>query len=310
MNPRNLFLLLLVLAAVSSASAQIDVDIAFKRAIYIRYEPIICVVTITNRTGNELDLRDSRVNKWFSFQIERAVEGNPIPPINPNYSNEPVQIGPGQTLKRSINITPLYPLDEFGTYRVRATIFSEQLNKFFASQPLNVEITEGRLLWQQVVGIPDGSGFAGKTRKISFLAHRLPRTTMLYIRIEDTDSGIVYCTHQLGRFVDFGESNVMLDSENQVHVLQNSAPKAFFYTILDLDGKVLKRVAYMDEGSRPIMGRRPDGTVAIAGGTIYDPNAPKPIEKLPTLSDRPIPVPTPQGEKKSEYVTPENLLSR
>ena len=151
------------------------------------YEPLICAVTITNLSGGTLSLADTPREKWFGFQIE-TVDGRPLPPIDPDYRNQPVEIEPGQRLTRLINLTPLYPLSEFGTYRVRAAIYPAQIGRYFVSPQLNVEITEGRQLWQQTVGIPGGAG-EGKTRTFSILAHRLPRTTMLYLRVEDKEAG-------------------------------------------------------------------------------------------------------------------------
>ena len=107
------------------------------------------------------------------IQIE-TVDGRPLPPINPHYQNQTVEIEAGQRLARSINITPLYPLSEFGTYRVRAAVYVSQLGKYFVSPQLNIEITEGRQLWQQTVGVPEGLG-QGRARTFTVLAHRLPR---------------------------------------------------------------------------------------------------------------------------------------
>lgn len=297
--------LILFLLGLASSFAQVDVRIEFRRTLYLIYEPIICTVSVTNRTGKELTLQDTPQQHWFGFEITRG-SGNPVPPINPSYINQPVQIGSGQTLKRSINLTPLFPLSEFGAYRVRATIYVSELKKFFTSPPLGIEITEGRLLWQETVGIPDGPG----SRSISVLAHRLPQTSMLYIRIEDKDAGIVYCTHQLGRFIAFGRSDIELDVLNRVHILQNVAPKSFVYSVIGLNGEVLERQAYQDQGTRPVLTKLPDGSMKIAGGTPYDPKAPQPKDTMPTLSDRPVPLPTPEEEGKSDEIQTENLLSR
>ncbi len=306
-RPYGLVILLLLIFPTPS-QAQIQVDVAFKRSLYMLYEPLICAVTITNLTGNTLSLADTPREKWFGFQIE-TVDGRPLPPIDPNYRNQPIEIGAGQRLRRLINLTPLFPLGEFGTYRVRATIFSAEIGRYFVSPQLNVEITEGRQLWQQTVGVPEGAG-EGKTRTFSILAHRLPRTTMLYLRVEDKEAGIVYCTTQLGRYITFGSPDVQIDGGNHIHILQNTAPKAFLYSYFNINGKVIKQQAYQLVQSRPYLVRKEDASVAVTGGTPYDPKATPPEQKLPKLSDRPVPLPTPQGEATSEEKRPENLLSR
>ncbi len=298
----------LLLMAVSHASAQVDVNISFRRSLYLKYEPIICTVSITNRSGRELTLSDTEKEKWFGFQIT-TIDGRPLPPVNGDYRNEPVQIGSGQTLKRQVNLAPLYPLSEFGTYRVQAVVYLPDLKRFFSSPNLNVEITEGRLLWQETVGVPAGVP-GGPTRTIALLAHRLPASTMLYIRIQDKDAGLVYCTHQLGRFIGFNNRDVQLDKLNHVHVIQNIAPKAFLYSEIGLNGEVLKRQAYQEQKDRPFLARNGDGEVTVVGGLEYDPNAPSQEKQLPKISDRPVPLPTPSKKPPAEDKRPENLLSQ
>ena len=300
----SLFGLVLLLPA----TAQVQVDVALKRSLYMVYEPLICNVTITNLSGGPLTLEDTPREKWFGFQIE-TVDGRPLPPINPHYQNQTVEIEAGQRLTRSINITPLYPLSEFGTYRVRAAVYVSQLGKYFVSPQLNIEITEGRQLWQQTVGVPEGLG-QGRARTFTILAHRLPRTTMLYLRVEDKEAGVVYCTTQVGRFITFASPDIELDGGNQIHILQNTAPKAFLYSHFDVNGKVLKQQAYQAYDARPYLVRKPDASVQVVGGVPYDPKAPPPEQQLPKLSDRPVPLPTPQVKAKPEDKRPENLLSR
>ena len=291
-----------------TARAQLQVDIALKRSLYMVYEPLICNVTITNLSGGTLTLEDTPRDKWFGFQIE-TVDGRPLPPINPNYHNQTVEIESGQRLTRSINITPLYPLSEFGTYRLRAAVYVSQLGRYFVSPQLNIEITEGRQLWQQTVGVPEGLG-QGKARTFTILAHRLPQTTMLYLRVEDKEAGVVYCTTQLGRFITFASPDIEIDGGNQIHILQNTAPKAFLYSHFDVNGKVIKQQAYQAFDTKPYLVRKPDASVAVVGGAPYDPKATPPEQQLPKLSDRPVPLPTPQVKAKPEEKRPENLLSR
>ena len=300
--------MLLGLVLLVPATAQVQVDVALKRSLYMVYEPLICNVTITNLSGGTLTMEDTPREKWFGFQIE-TVDGRPLPPINPQYQNQTVEIEAGQRLTRSINITPLYPLSEFGTYRVRAAVYVLQLGKYFVSPQLNIEITEGRQLWQQTVGVPEGLG-QGRARTFTILAHRLPRTTMLYLRVEDKESGVIYCTTQLGRFLTFASPDIELDGGNQIHILQNTAPKAFLYSHFDVNGKVLKQQAYQSYDARPYLVRKPDASVAVVGGVPYDPKAAPPEQQLPKLGDRPVPLPTPQVKAKPGDKRPENLLSR
>ncbi len=280
------------LAVAVAAHAQVRVDLAVPRSLFIRYEPLLAEVTITNQSGQELEFADEGNYKWFSFKIQ-TTKGRLVPPYDPDYQLTPIQIGPGQSVRRLVNLTPLYPMTEFGVYRMTATIYSRQLGRFFSSNPpLNVEITEGREIWKETVGGPDGG-----TRTVSLLSHRLPTYTQLYIRIKDDKGGQIYCTHQLGRLVlSYGAPDVELDAGNSVHVLQNIAPKQFLYSEIGISGEVLQRKQYRADKTKPQLRRGGRGEIQVVGGYYVDPNAVPVAEdggviKPPSVSDRPVPLP-------------------
>ena len=282
---------LLLAGAAEQAAAQVRVDISFKRKLYVMYEPLIATVTINNLSGRPLLLENSDHHRWFGFNIETA-DGRIVPPINPDYALAPAAVGPGEKLTRSVNLTPLFPLHDFGLYRVKATVYVSSFGRYFSSPPLAVEITDGRPIWQEVVGLPGGEG-KPELRTITLLAHKLSRSTRLYVRIEDRERGRVYATHQLGQFLTFGRPEVMLDVDNQIHILQNTLPKQFLYTHLGLGGEVLGQQAYREAGSRPTLAKKEGGTVGVRGGKPFTPGE----EEVPTegatdkLGDRPVPLP-------------------
>lgn len=278
-------------ALADHASAQVRVDISFKRKLYVLYEPLIATVTINNLSGRPLLLADSEHHRWFGFTIE-AADGRLIPPINPDYSLAPAAVGPGEKLSRAVNLTPLFPLDEFGLYRVKATVYAPSFGQYFSSPPLALEITDGRAIWQEVVGVPGDSG-RPELRTITLLSHKLSRSTRLYVRIEDKERGKIYATHQLGPFLTFGTPEVMLDVRNEIHILQNSAPKQFLYTHLGLQGEVLGQQAYREAGSRPNLVKQQGGTIAVVGGQPFVPGEEEAAAEAAAdkLGDRPVPLP-------------------
>lgn len=304
-----LFFLLAV--ALPAARAQMQVDITLKRTLYLAYEPLIVNVTIQNLTGNSLNLRDTGGIPWFGFQIE-TLDGRPIGPHSSQHSNDPLLLQAGEKLTRTVNLTPLYPISEFGGYRIRAAIHAQSLGKTFSSQSLNVEITEGRPLFEKIVGVPADQPGGGETRKILLLTHRLPNSTQLYLRIVNPDRGVVHCTHRLGRIVSYGEPEILLDSANQIHVLQNVAPKSFLYSHIGLNGEVLHRKTYQQNIKRPVLKQGADGLITVIGAKEYDPAAEAEKQATtPSITDRPVPLPdsdtdlTPRDERR-----PKNLLSR
>jgi hypothetical protein len=156
---------------------------------------------------------------------------------------------------------------------------------------LTVEITEGRLIWQQSVGIPGKQEGMGSFRTISLLIHRLPERTDLYLRIEDKSAGIIYCTHRLGDFIAYGKPDVLLDAENTIYILQNTAPRQFVYSKVGLNGKILERISYEAPKDRPHLKLFHDGSIAVVGGIPFDPHATPTPTIIPKLSDRPLALP-------------------
>jgi hypothetical protein len=280
----------LCLLAAENCSAQIKVDLSFKRKLYVLYEPLVAVVSIENLSGRPLLLDNSEENRWFGFTIETE-DGRPVPPNNPNYELAPVAIEPGERLTRAVNLTPLFPMQEFGAYRVKATIYAASFGRFFSSAPLAVEITDGRPIWQEVVGMPGADG-PPELRTVTLLTHKLSRSTRLYARIEDKQNGKIYAMHQLGPFLTFGRPDVMLDLRNELHILQNSAPKQFLYSHLGLSGEILGQQSYLERGSRPSLVKDGNGEVKVVGGHPYTPGEEEAeAEAADKAGDRPVPLP-------------------
>lgn len=295
--------------------AQVVVELSIKRTFYIAYEPLLATVRITNLSGNPLLLADVEGKKWFGFQIT-ASEGRPIAPMDPNYEVQPVKIGAGESISRTVNLIQLYPLGDFGSYHVRAMIYVPELSTYFSSEPRTIEISEGRLIWEQIVGVPEKAGIQSSLRTISLLSQRLTNRTDLYLRIQDKQNGIVYCTHRLGDYITFGKPEIMLDSTNTIHVLQNTLPKEFVYSKVGLDGKILERASYNTVGiNQPHLHHLGDGNVVVAGGVPFDPHAqPTPVS-IPKLSDRPVALPTPESSPTPDHSgnptpTPKAKLSK
>ena len=239
--PKTLAAVLLVLAALlPAAHAQLQVDLGLKRTLYLAYEPLIANVSITNLSGNSLNLRDSGGIHWFGFQIE-TLDGRPIAPLDSRHTTPPLLLKPGEKLTRPVNLTPLFPITEYGGYRIRAAIH----------------------------------------------------------------------VSSLGRLVSYGTPEILLDRNNQVHVLQNVAPKAFLYSHIGLNGEVLARKTYQQNVKRPALVQTADDRIAVIGAREFDPEAAaEQKQTTPSLSDRPVPLPgadtdlAPADEKR-----PKNLLS-
>src|SRR6266487_6882538 len=246
---RTLPLVCLLLSAVGG-EAQVQVDLKFKRLQYIAYEPVVATLGITNLAGRDVELHDADGQAWFGFEITGS-EGQPIAPTATDSTQAPLKIEAGQTVTQRIDLAPLYPVHDFGTYHVRAHIYFVDLGKFFYSASRVFEVTDARPIWQQTVGIPDGVAAPGDARTYSLLSNRFPDHTSLYVRVQDKDTGIVYATYSLGRSIAFEQPQAEIDRANQLHVLHCAAPRAWSYSRIGLNGELLTHSSFMETKTRP-----------------------------------------------------------
>jgi hypothetical protein len=270
----------------AKAEAQIQVDLKFRRLQYIAYEPVVATLSITNLAGRDIDLHNADGQSWLGFEIT-GNEGQPIAPIGTESDQAPLKVAAGQRVTHQINLTPLYPVHDFGTYHVRTNVYFADMAKFFYSPTRVFEVTDARPIWQQTVGIPDGVSAPGNVRTYSLLTNRFPDHTSLYVRVQDKDSGIVYATYSLGRAIAFEEPQAEIDHANQLHVLHCSAPRAWAYSRIGLNGELLAHSSFMETKTRPKLVRSGNGEVAVRGGTIESPAAQRSRGTAPKLSARP-----------------------
>src|ERR1043165_6407116 len=269
----------------STAVAQIQVELKFPRLQYIAYEPVVANLTITNLAGRDVDLRDTGSQSWFGFEVTGA-DGQSIPQIS-KVSTEALPIATGKRVTRKINLTPLFGVHDFGTYRVRAHIYFGDLNKFFYSPTKVFEVTDARPIWQKTVGVPPEGGASGRARTYSLMTNRFPDHTSLYVRVEDKDTGMVYATYSLGQVIACDQPQAEFDRSNQLNLLYCAAPRTWAYARVGLNGELVSRASFAETKTRPRLVHSDDGMIKVAGGMMDTPVTQAAREAAPKLSARP-----------------------
>src|SRR5262249_61773248 len=237
--------LVFVFMFAATIKAQVQVDLKFKRWQYIAPESVFATIAITNLAGCDIELRDADGQSWLGFEITGSEE-QPIGPLNAANREPPLRIQAGQRVTRQIDLTPLYPVHEYGAYHVRTNVYFADLAKFFYSGTRVFEVTDARPIWQQTVGIPDGNAASGDVRTYSLMTNRFPAHTSLYVRVQDKDSGVVYATYSLGRTIALEQPQAEIDRANQLHVLHCAAPRAWSYARIGLNGELLAHSSFME----------------------------------------------------------------
>jgi hypothetical protein len=181
-----------VLVFAAAGEAQVQVDLKFKRLQYIAYEPVVATVAITNLAGRDIELHDANGQSWLGFEITGSEE-QPIAPLSGANREAPLRIQAGQRVTRQINLTPLYPVNEFGAYHVRTNIYFADLENFSTPAPESSKSpTRGRsgskpLEFQTVRADP------AKCGTYSLMTNRFPDHTSLYVRVQDKGYGSRLC---------------------------------------------------------------------------------------------------------------------
>ncbi len=284
---------------VHRAGAQVQVELSLSRRTYMLYEPLVATVTLTNQAGRDITFEDTPGKQWFNVEVT-TLDGQVIQPYDPNYKLHSLTVPAGQTLRRKIDLNPLFPIREQGTHRLRANVYLPDADKFFASSYVTFDIAEGQLIWRQDVGVP---GSSAAVRQVSLLTFQRPDRLMLYARVRDGEGGsTMYTTQALGRVLSSGQQpQALLDQQNTLHVLQEAMPNGFLYTQISVDGERLTQKVYNKVGTnRPRLQKLTDGEVQIHGGQLQVAPPPgladAPVRE-PKLSDRPTGLP---GGKKPD----------
>ena len=274
----------------TATDAQIQVDLKLKRLQYIAYEPVMATVAVTNLAGRDIELRDADGQSWLGFELTGSEE-QPIAPLSTANREPPLKIAAGQRVTRQIDLTPLYPVHEFGDYHVRTNVYFADLGKFFYSPNRVFEVTDARPIWEQTVGVPNGVAGSGEVRTYSLMTNRFPDHTSLYVRVQNKDTGVVYATYSLGRTIALEGPQTEIDRANQLHVLHCGAPRAWSYSRIGLNGELLEQFSLMETKTRPRLVHSGNGQIAVRGGTVETP-AQGSRSTAPKLSARPPGAPT------------------
>lgn len=272
-----------------SASAQLEVSIDLARTLYMRGEPIEATVTIRNLAGKDVLLRDMPGHQWFGFEVERGKD-NPIGPFDPNYRNTPVSILSGESVERKVNLLKLYPVNEFGGYKVQAAIYFAETGKYIVSQRLPIEVTDGKTVWSQTVGVPQNQDGGGSYREMELLSFQLPKERALYARVTDQTTGDILCTYPLGHMLMGMKPSTEFDGQNNLHVLHMVAPNVYWLSKIGVNGEWLGQAVYDSPKGRAMLRKDPDGTLSIIGAKRKA-ERPAGAPPIPKLSERPVAIP-------------------
>lgn len=256
----------LVLTSAFHLCAQITVEVALKQDQFLPGEDLPAEVRITNRSGQTLQLGNDQA--WLAFSVESRDDH-----IVLKTGEVPVKgaftLQSSMRAIKTVNLEPYFNLAKPGRYEIFATVTIEAWNRQYTSDPKSFDIIQGANLWEQEVGVPLPPGETNRApelRTYTLQQANYLKQLMLYCRLTDR-TGKVYRIFPIGPMLSFGQPEPQVDKFSNLHVLYQDGPRSFNYTVIDTDGKVIRRQTYMYTPSRPRLAVGQDGMIEVVGGT-------------------------------------------
>jgi hypothetical protein len=288
--------LTLVLATLSPAFAQLNVEVRLEQDQFLAGEQIVAAVRITNRSGQTIHLGADE--DWLSITVE-GVDGK----LLPRFSDPPVlgefELETSKVGTKRVNLSPYFPLTQPGRYTVTATVKVKSWGAERSSQPKSFNIIQGSSLWEQEFGVPKKPGDTNAAPEIRrYSLHKAAYykgQLRLYFRLTDVAGSRIYRVHPIGIFLSFSRPEVQIDQESNLHVLYLNAPHSFSYTVFSPDGELLIRQTHDFTETKPTLKFGTDSKVIVSGGvrrvTSSDvPPPPKEEETHAKTSTNAVPV--------------------
>lgn len=228
-NIITLILALFCLMLAGQAYAQVDVRVTPVRGQFLVGENVQLELKITNHTDIPLALDNTPERAWLHFTVTRSGNSQPLPPkVIPHFSK--TVINPGSAKKIVINLRPFFHFTHDGVYRVVATVRMPDMQTTYSSNRAHFTLSNGGSV--KTFAIQSG----GKRLKMHVKMMRAGEKDCLFGQVVNADSGAVVGACFMGQFLNFMEPRIMMDRSQNLHVLCQSTPTYFTYSVMGKDG--------------------------------------------------------------------------
>ena len=295
---RLLLLMILCCCCCGQARAQYVTNLTLLKNQFITGEPVVAVVTITNRSGGDVIVGGHGARDWLQFEITEST-GRRLAPVGIS-SEAPITMKAGGTMKHTVEISGGYSTADFGSFNMVANVLHPITGQFYTSNKVRMTITDSKPnMFDQPFGVPQGFRNAGRACRYQVILFRELDDLQLYCRLTDERSGAYIATFLLGPAMMAVQPQISIDVHNKLHVLFLAQPHIFCHAVVDPDGKIQQRTYYRDDdNNRPSLVMTDKGAT-VFGGEAFDPSAPPAKRKaMRKTSDRPTTLGTVPKAKK------------
>ncbi len=260
--------------------AQVSLDVVLEQEQFLRDESLPVRVRLTNLSGQTLHLGEEE--DWLTFSVESRdgfiVRRRAELKIAGGFDVESTQ-----TATRQVDLMPCFDLSRPGRYTVTATVKVRQWNKELLTKPKTFDIVTGSKLWEREVGVPATNALP-EVRKFTLVQANLLKQLRLYVRVTDPAETQVFRVIAAGPLVSFSSPEPQVDRASNLHVLFQTGPKSFKYTVVSPDGELILRQTHEYAATRPVLRGAADGKVVVAGGArrVVASDIPPPMQTVST----------------------------
>lgn len=286
MSPRLLIILIFLLSN-WMAFGQVELRLTADRPTYLEEENIGLNLTITNRSGSDMELKTVGGTSWLNFKITSRT-GEVISPVRRELFQR-ITIPRNTTIAKRIPITRFYALDQSGHYTVRANVMlPDGGNSRYVSNAAHVDVVSAPSFWSKRVGVPENEPNGGNVRHYELKRAIVERTNRVFVKLSDETLGHTVKVMQLGQALSSSEPITIVDREQTLHVLFQNTGVLYVHSRINIHGDYLGHQVYKRGTRRPTLVAGSDGSVIVLGGVVFDPQAEHEAKnKIRKLSERP-----------------------
>ena len=254
------FAALLCLCAIT-ARAQVNVEVVFEQAQFLRNESLPVRLRISNFSGQPLHLGGT--DDWLEFTVV-GMDGKSVGRRAELPPARAFTIESSKTISLSVDLMPCFNLGEPGRYNVSAKISVPQIGKTVGTDPNPFDIVTGTDLWAMDVGVPGTT--PPVIRKYTLQQATFLKQPRLYVRLTDETQTHVLRVLPIGNLLSFSKPEALVDQSSNLHVLFQNGPRTFLYSVVTPAGDVIIRQSHDLDKTHPHLRSEDDGRVVVAGG--------------------------------------------